>query len=457
MTKNQLHPGSILIVDDNLDILLAAEIVLKKHFETILVESDPHQLLGHLQKHHIDVVLLDMNFQTGSTSGNEGLEWLDLIQEQAPNTKVILMTAFGGVDLAVRALKGGAVDFVLKPWDKDKMIATVLSACRYSQVIQELHTLKARQTLLDEDVGHEFKDIIGQSKALRDILQTVDKVANTDANILILGENGTGKELIARAIHLRSLRHKQSLVSVDLGAIPESLFESELFGHKKGAFTDAKQDRSGRFELANGGSLFLDEIGNLNRQSQAKLLGVLESRTITRMGSEKTIDLDVRLICATNMPLLEMVNEFQFRQDLLYRINTVEIHIPSLRERIDDIPLLVDHYITHFSNKYHRDVEAASDQTLRKLQSYHWPGNVRELKHAIERAVIMADKSFLSPDDFAFPKPAKKSETQLNLVELEKDAIDRALLKYDGNMSKAAEALGLGRATLYRKMSKYGL
>lgn len=452
-----IEPARILVVDDDPDVLLAAEIALKADFRHVDTERDPNQLLQCLQQNHYDVVLLDMNFQRGATSGKEGLQWLQAIQERAPHTKVILMTAYGGVDLAVKAIKSGAMDFIIKPWDNAKLQATVSAAWRYSQATQEVNELKAKQAVLDQRVQQEFDEIIGISKPLQQVMQIVDKVAATDANVLILGENGTGKELIARAIHRRSPRCDNSFIAVDLGAIPDSLFESELFGHKKGAFTDAKEDRAGRFELANSGTLFLDEIGNLSLQGQAKLLGVLESRSLSRVGSNQIVPLDVRLICATNLPLDEKVEDYQFRQDLLYRINTVAIKLPPLRERVQDIELLTYHYARQFAAKYHKNIEKIERAALQKLRDYSWPGNIRELKHTVERAVIMADGLNLHADDFVLPKPATKTNATLNLAELEKDAIGRALLKHEGNVSKAAETLGLGRATLYRKMAKYGL
>ncbi len=454
MTKQN---ASLLIVDDDVDVLLAAKIVLKKHFESVDTEASPEALQERLNSHSYDVLLLDMNFQRGATSGKEGLEWLALVQEVSPNTKVILMTAYGGVDLAIRAMRGGAVDFIIKPWDNAKLVATVSSACRYSQASQEVSQLKAKQGLIDQDIQREFSDIVGESDSMRDVLATIKKVAATDANVLILGESGTGKELVARALHNLSLRNRESFIGVDLGAVPDSLFESELFGHAKGSFTDAKTDRAGRFELANRGTLFLDEVGNLSLQGQAKLLGALETRTITRVGSNRPIKLNIRVICATSLLLDEKVESYEFRQDLFYRINTVEIRLPALRERASDIPLLVEHYRQQFSKKYHKNIQSVGKFALQKLQEYTWPGNVRELKHAIERAVIMSDGRELSTDDFVLPKPINKSQTTLNLGELEKDAVSRALVKYQGNISQAAEALGLGRATLYRKMAKYGL
>ena len=451
--------GNILIVDDNTDVLLAAEIVLKKRFRTVLTESDPVRLPGHLAQHSFDVVLLDMNFTAGLTSGREGLEWLKKIRDLAPDAKVIMMTAYGAIELAVQAIKEGASDFVIKPWDNSKLLATVSAAVRYSQTDREVKSLKSKQKMLNRFIGGEPGYIIGDSKALREVLTSIDKVARTDANVLILGENGTGKELIAREIHRRSLRFDQVFINLDLGAVTESLFEAELFGHKKGAFTDAREDRAGRFEIASGGTLFLDEIGNLNLQMQAKLLGVLESRSIARVGSDISINIDIRLISATNMPLYQMQDQNRFRQDLLYRINTVEIHIPPLRERLTDIEPLARHFLNLYSRKYNKPGLDLNPDTLEKLRCYHWPGNVREFQHTMERAVIMTEHTVLQADDFILAKQERRQEASLtlNLQDLEKQAIQQAVSKHRGNLSKAAQELGLGRTTLYRKIAKHGI
>jgi DNA-binding NtrC family response regulator len=451
--------GNILIVDDDADVLLAAEIVLKKRFRTVLTESDPLRLPRHLVQHNFDVVLLDMNFTAGLTSGREGLEWLKKIRELAPDAKVIMMTAYGAIELAVKAIKEGASDFVIKPWDNSKLLATVAAAVRYSQTDREVKNLQTKQKMLNRFIGGEPGRIIGDSEALRDVLTSIEKVARTDANVLILGENGTGKELIAREIHRQSLRSDQAFINVDLGAISESLFESELFGHRKGAFTDAKEDRAGRFEIASGGTLFLDEIGNLNVQMQAKLLGALESRTISRVGSDIPIHIDIRLICATNMSLNRMQDRNQFRQDLLYRINTVEIHVPPLRERLSDIDPLARHFVNLYSRKYNKPGLDILPDTFNKLRKYHWPGNIREFQHTMERAVIMTENTALQPDDFILAKQERQQEAMisLNLGDLEKQAIQKAVSKHQGNLSKAAQELGLGRTTLYRKIAKHGI
>lgn len=451
--------GNILVVDDDQDVLLAAEIVLKKEFALVHTQSDPNMLGKVLKQLDYDVVLLDMNFMMGVTSGQEGLDWLAFIKDLSPATSVVLMTAYGGLNLAIKAIKAGATDFVVKPWDNQRLVATVNACVTHSKANQEISLLKNRQKLLNQYIGRDFGQIIGQSDTLAEVLANIEKVAATDANVLILGENGTGKELIARALHTKSLRADQPFVNVDIGAIVETLFESELFGHIKGAFTDARNDRPGRFEVAAGGTLFLDEIGNINMQMQAKLLGVLESRTLMRLGSDKPVPVDVRLICATNMPLHEMIDNYRFRQDLLYRINTVELHIPPLRQRLSDIPLLAEHFIHLFSRKYNKGTMGISPVTIRKLQAYTWPGNIREFQHAIERAIIMTEHEELQPDDFILSskKPGQREVLNLNLEEIEKDTIQKALIKHQGNLSRAAEELGLSRATLYRKVDKYGI
>ena len=451
--------GKILIVDDDADVLLAAEIVLKKQFRDIVTTQDPDRLRSLLGQVTFDVILLDMNYSAGATSGKEGIAWLKKIRELSPDSKVIMMTAYGGVELAVEAIKQGASDFIIKPWDNSKLLATVSAAFRYSMADREVKDLKTKQKMLSRFIGGVSGQIIGESETLKEVLASIDKVAGTDANVLILGENGTGKELIAREIHRRSMRSDNAFINVDLGAISESLFESELFGHRKGAFTDAKDDRAGRFEIASGGTLFLDEIGNLNMQMQAKLLGALESRTISRVGSDIPIEVDIRLICATNMPLYDMIDDYTFRQDLLYRINTVEIRIPALRERSSDIEILAGHFMNMYSRKYNKLGLRIEKDTLNKLRQYHWPGNIRELQHAMERAVIMTDGTSLQPQDFILSKPEQHHEQilNLNLKELEKQAIEKAVIKHQGNLSKAAQELGLGRTTLYRKMARHGI
>lgn len=454
--------GKILMIDDDEDVLLAAKLLLKKHAHQVIIEKNPKKIPFLLNNDTYDVILLDMNFSKDITSGKEGFYWLSQILEKDPSAVVIMITAFGDVEMAVRALKEGATDFVLKPWQNEKLLATISTAIKLNKSYKEVDKLKKAKKQLEEDINQPFKDIIGHSRALKEVFNLIDKVARTDANVLILGENGTGKELVARAIHQRSLRKENSFISVDMGAITESLFESELFGHKKGSFTDAKEDRPGRFEIANEGTLFLDEIGNLSMPLQSKLLTVLQNRQVTRLGTNNAVAIDIRLICATNMPVQEMVADGSFRQDLLYRINTVEIKLPPLRDRIEDIPLLVDHFVDIYSKKYRKEIRSVNEDTIYRLQKYDWPGNIRELQHALERAIIMSDNTELEPEDFFF-LTHNKSSTQdlktdnLNLDEVERSVIERAINIHNGNISKAAKELGLTRASLYRRLEKHGL
>jgi len=447
------------MIDDDEDVLLAAKMLLKKSNHQVIIEKNPNKIPFLLNNDSYDVILLDMNFSKDTTSGKEGFEWLKQIKERDPQAVVIMITAFGDVEMAVRALKEGATDFILKPWQNEKLVATISTAIRLKKSYNEVDKLRKAKQMLEEQISQPFRDIIGQSASLKEVFGLIDKVSKTDANILILGENGTGKELVARAIHQNSLRKDNSFVAVDMGAITETLFESELFGHKKGAFTDAREDRPGRFELANHGTLFLDEIGNLSMNLQSKLLSALQSRLVTRVGSNQPMEVDIRLICATNMPLHQMVKEGRFRQDLLYRINTVEITIPPLCERIDDIPSLATHFLSYYSKRYHKEVLTISSEAINKLKKYPWPGNVRELQHAIERAVIMADSNQLQESDFLFNRKGNESASldTLNLDEVEKSAVVKAIQLHSGNISKAAEELGLTRASLYRRMEKYGL
>lgn len=458
MTVNS-EGGKILMIDDDEDVLLAAKMLLKKQGHHVIMEKNPKKIPFLLHNDTYDVILLDMNFSKDITSGKEGFYWLEQILTHDPSAVVIMITAFGDVEMAVRALKAGATDFILKPWQNEKLIATISTAIRLKNSYNEVDKLKKAKEMLEEQISKPFGEIIGQSKAIQEVFTLIDKVAKTDANVLILGENGTGKELIARAIHQRSLRKDNSFVSVDMGAITETLFESELFGHKKGAFTDAREDRPGRFELANKGTLFLDEIGNLSMSLQSKLLSALQSRQVTRVGANQHMPVDIRLICATNMPLPKMVQEGTFRQDLLYRINTVEIHVPPLGDRVEDIPLLAQHYLNYYSKKYHKMVNAIAPEAMDKLKRYAWPGNIRELQHAIERAVIMTDSESLQDSDFLLSRTVTSTANSntLNLDEVEKTAIVKALSMHSGNISKAAEELGLTRASLYRRMEKYGI
>ena len=452
-------PGKILVIDDDRDILLATRVVLKKQFGLIKTEADPEMILQQLENEIFDIILLDMNFSAGATSGKEGMKWLREIRKKDESAHVIMMTAYGDIDLAVKAMKEGAADFIVKPWDNQKLMATVINAFRLRQSKREILELRRKQELLHQDLDQEFIEIIGKSDRMKFVFDTISKVARTDANVLILGENGTGKELIARALHRESERAQEIFVSVDLGAIPETLFESELFGHVKGAFTDAREDRSGRFEVASGGTLFLDEIGNLSLQLQSKLLSVIQNRVINRVGASRETPIDIRLISATNMPLYKMVLEKTFREDLLYRINTVEIKVPPLRERRSDIPLLTDHFTRLFARKYNKTGISLQRDVYQKLDTYLWPGNIRELQHVIERAIILTDKDILKPADFLIMHETSHNADLIGfrMEDVEKQTIQQALEKYRYNISKAADELGMARTTLYRKMTKYGI
>ncbi len=456
--------GKILIVDDNEDLLKAAKIFLKRHFQQVDLEVNPETIPTLLHNETYDVILLDMNFTKDVSSGKEGYYWLEKILGMDPSAVVVLITAYGDVQMAVKAIKAGATDFVLKPWENEKLLATLFSAMRLRETRLEVEDLKTKQKVINLKINDRYNDIIGQSPAIQKVFETIDRVAATDANVLILGENGTGKELVARAIHNNSSRKGQVFVNVDLGSVSETLFESELFGHKKGSFTDAKEDRAGRFEIANKGTLFLDEIGNLSLPLQAKLLTVLQNRKVSRVGSNKQTEVDIRLVCATNMPLYEMVKENKFRQDLLYRINTIEIQLPPLRERLEDIPLLADHFLKHYCEKYSKSVSKISDAAMARMQKHNWPGNIRELQHALERAVIMSNSQVLQPEDFNFTNQHQHQVDgdnvmldQFKLEDVEKILIRKVLKKYNGNITQAASELGLTRSSLYRRLEKYGL
>jgi len=454
--------AKILIVDDDQDVLLAARLFLRQHIDIVHTEKNPDNIPDLLRVENYDLILLDMNFSRDATSGKEGFHWMNKILEIDPAAAVILITGYGDIELAVQGIKEGATNFLLKPWENKKLLATISATLQVRRSKVELEDLRGKQKVLIADQDLAYNNIIGTSPAMMKVLATVEKVARTDANILILGENGTGKEVIARAVHRASKREGEVFISVDLGAITESLFESELFGYKKGAFTDAKEDRAGRFEAAHKGTIFLDEIGNLTHSLQSKLLSVLQNRKVIRLGSNKEIPIDVRLVCATNMPLYQMVNEGKFRQDLLYRINTVEIKIPALRERSEDIEALAEHFIEKYCKKYKLPKKRLNASTLKRLMMHHWPGNIRELQHAVERAVIMSEGSVLEPHDFFLsdasePKVAENMTTNLNLEETEKMLIRKVVDKYGGNISRAAKELGLTRASLYRRMEKYDL
>lgn len=460
-TAMQNNNPKILIVDDNEDVLVAARLLLKPHASVICTEKNPALLPQYLSKESYDLIFLDMNFSRDTTGGQEGFYWLKEILKIEPAAIVVLITAYGDVEKAVKAIKEGATDFITKPWQNEKFLATFFSAMRLRESRIELEKLRLQQTQLQSDCNRSFKDLVGTSEAIQKVFSTITKVAKTDADVLILGENGTGKELVARAIHNNSLRANEAFVSVDLGSISPTLFESELFGHVKGAFTNAIEDKPGRFEIASGGTLFLDEIGNIPVELQVKLLTVLQNRQVAKVGSGKYKHIDIRLVCATNMPIFEMVEERKFRQDLLYRINTVEIQVPPLRSRKEDIPLLSEYFLSIYMKKYHKTSLTFDRTTLRMFENYNWPGNVRELQHAIERVVIMCESEVILPSDFSFtskvPEAAPAAFEIANLDEVEKSTIRRVLLKNNGSVTLAAKELGLTRTSLYRRIEKFGL
>jgi two-component system response regulator HydG len=453
--------GTILIVDDDPDVLLAAQLFLKQHAAKIRTEKNPNAIPAIMGEEAFDVILLDMNFAHDVSSGREGFLWLEKILEIDPEAVVVLITAYGDVEMAVQAIKAGATDFVLKPWQNEKLLATLSAAMTIRESRREVLNLRSRERQLSSDIDRPFKGFVGESAGVKRVFAAIQKVAGTDANVLILGENGTGKELVARDLHRQSHRSNEVFISVDLGALHAGLFESELFGHVKGAFTDAREDRAGRFEIASGGTLFLDEVGNLPYALQGKLLTVLQNREVVRLGSNKSIPFDVRLVSASNMPLRAMAAEKRFRQDLLYRINTVEIQLPPLRERVEDIPLLIDHFLGLYCGKYNKPVKKISAATLKRLEKYDWPGNVRELQHAVERAVIMSEGEALQPQDLFLTTTngglEESGRGKLKLEEVEKATIRKAISKHGGNISEAARELGLTRAALYRRLEKYGL
>ena len=451
--------GKILIVDDNEDVLFALNLLLEPHVEKVKVTTQPSRIEHFMQTYEPDVILLDMNFSRDAISGQEGFDCLEQILGIDSEAVVLFMTAYADTEKAVRAIKAGATDFIPKPWEKEKLLATLSSAIKLRQSRREVKQLQARvEALSGQD--KEVPLMIGQSKAMKEVFDTIHQLADTDANILILGENGTGKDLVARSLRFFSPRQQGPFITIDLGSVPESLFESELFGYEKGAFTDARKSKAGRMEVASGGTLFLDEIGNLSMAMQSKLLTAIEKKRISRLGSTKNIPIDVRFVCATNANIRQMIEEGNFRQDLLYRINTVEIHIPPLRERREDVLLLADHFLKKYAHKYKKEIQGLTRETKQKLMRYPWPGNVRELQHAMERAVILTQSAWLRPNDFMLtPQPEKKNELEevLNLEELELRAIKKALKRCAGNVSEAAELLGITRYALYRKMSKNNL
>ncbi len=456
-----MNEASLLIVDDNPGVLSAGKLFLKRHFAEVDTTKDPEEIPVVLKEKRYALILLDMNFgRSAKNTGQEGFDWLARILEIDPDAIVVLITAYGDVELAVRAIKNGATDFVLKPWDNEKLLATLSSALRLKASRDENNQLKTKQLGRNLAAASDLPEMVFHSRSMQQVWETVQRVAETDANVLLLGENGTGKDLVAQAIHAQSSRSKENFVKVDMGAITESLFESELFGHVKGAFTDARDDRPGRFEAADGGTIFLDEIGNMPIGSQAKLLTVLQNRTVTRVGSNRSKPVNVRVLTATNQNLFEVVKNRVFRQDLLYRINTIEIQLPPLRERMEDIEPLAQHFMKDFARKYKRSVTSLSASLLKEMHRYPWPGNIRELQHAVERAVIMSKTEKLQPEDFFFRDAGQNNELDLptmNLDEMEKQLILKALQKHHGNITEAATELGLTRASLYRRLEKYQL
>ena len=451
MTKQ----GTILVVDDNKGILTAVQMLLGTCFEKVITISTPNKIKATLHDENIDVVLLDMNFSAGINTGNEGLFWLSEIKKEDASIQVVLFTAYADIDLAVRGIKEGAADFVVKPWDNAKLLETLKTAYNIRTANRKGISIATDKLVVSKESGMFW----GESNAMQQLRSLIEKVARTDANILVTGENGTGKEMLAREIHLLSNRKKETLVPVDMGAITETLFESELFGHVKGAFTDARADRPGKFEVANKGTLFLDEIGNLSYHLQAKLLTALQRRSIVRVGSNTPIPVNIRLICATNRDLQEMVQKGDFREDLLYRINTIHVEIPPLRERPEDIVPLTEIFLSKYTKIYGKTAMCLSLDAKEKLKAQPWFGNIRELEHTIEKAVIIAERSVLDGNDFDFPRAKKKPVTKeaTTLEEMEYNMVKNAMDKYSGNLSLVASQLGISRQTLYNKIKRYEL
>jgi len=448
--------GSILIIDDNKSVLRALEILLQFEYKTVKTISNPNQISSYPNLDEVDIILLDMNFSAGVNTGNEGLFWLKKIKKISPDTSIIMMTAYGAIDLAVSSLKEGATDFVLKPWNNEKLLVTIKSAYSLRKSKAEISHLKQKQNNLRQVINQKKELIIGNSKALTKVLKLVNKVAKTDVNILITGENGTGKELIARQLHQMSNRKDEIFIGVDMGTLSETLFESELFGHIKGAFTDAKEDRVGKFEAANGGTLFLDEIGNLSLQMQVKLLSVIQHKEIVKVGSNKTIPVNIRLICATNCNLNQLVKDGLFREDLLYRINTIHIEVPPLRNRKGDVLILAEFFLKKFAAKYNKPWLRIDKTTQEKLINYKWPGNIRELQHTMERSVILSEGKILKPNDFLLNTSASliPEQSVTTLEEMERIMINNTLSKHRGNYTATANQLGITRQTLYNKLKK---
>jgi two-component system, NtrC family, response regulator HydG len=450
-----LKNATILVIDDDTDVLTAVRLLLKTEVKEVVVEKNPDAIKTLVPKKDFDLILLDMNFNSSINTGNEGIFWLKKIKELSPATSVIMITAYGDIDLAVRSLKEGAGDFMIKPWHNERLLETIKELLQRKSGTPESSGF-ANDAILKTS-------ILGESEPMQDIFKKIEKIAPTDANILILGENGTGKDLVAKAIHERSLRANKSFVKVDAGSLTETLFESELFGYKKGAFTDAKEDRMGRFEAANSGTLFLDEIGNISLQQQARLLTVLQNRQVTRLGSNQPVPIDIRLICATNVAFTELANEARFRKDLIYRINTVEITIPPLKKRSSDISLLAKHFVKIYAAKYFKPDMELDNTALNKLGQYHFPGNVRELQYVIERAVIMSEGDIINESDLIFSslenqlQQVNDDTADFRLSTVERNAIQKVIEKHSGNITKAAKELGLTRTALYRRLSKYDI
>ncbi|MDR1436631.1 MAG: sigma-54 dependent transcriptional regulator [Candidatus Symbiothrix sp.] len=454
-----MKKGHILVVDDNKNVLTALRILLENYFGKVTLLSSPKQLLPALREISPDLVLLDMNFSSGINTGNEGLFWLSEIGKQDAALPVVLFTAYADIDLAVKALKQGACDFIVKPWDNARLIATLQSAYSLRESRMEIKRLREKQTVLQGELNRDRDICWGNSETMQHLHHLIRKVAQTDANILLTGENGTGKEVIAREIHRLSPRNKEVWIAVDMGAVTESLFESEFFGHVKGSFTDAKTGRTGKFEAANRGTLFLDEIGNLSCPLQAKLLNALQSRQIVKVGDNKPIPVDIRLVCASNRNLPEAVRKGDFREDLLYRINTIQIEIPPLRERKEDIPSLAAFFLKKYEKKYRKENISLSQNALNKLEEYLWPGNVRELQHTLEKAVILSDAGVLQENDFVLNKPHQTGPgfDSMTLEKAEKLLIQNSLKRNKDNLSTVAAELGITRPTLYSKIKKYNI
>lgn len=454
-----LKNAKILAVDDDQDVLVAVKMLLRPEVKEVITEKNPEKILSLLSQNQFDLILLDMNYKSSLNTGNEGIFWLRKIREFNKTVAVIMITAYGDIDLAVRSVKEGANDFVLKPWRNERLLETLILSLESGGISQAVLNKKDSK----DSFPNVQSSLLGNSEAMQDVLYKIEKIAPTDANILILGENGTGKTEVAKLIHQKSLRHKKPFVHADLGSLTESLFESELFGHKKGAFTDAREDRAGRFESAHEGTLFLDEIGNISLPQQAKLLSVLQNREVTRLGTNAPIAIDIRLISATNAPIKEMASQNQYRKDLIYRLNTIEITLPPLRMRGNDVTLLAEYFMKIYGEKYHKNLVEIDEKAKAKLRQYAFPGNIRELQHSIERAVIMADNQVIMARDLdlnssiEIPVIISQESSTLRIDEIEKSTILKAIERHEGNITKAARELGLTRTALYRRLGKYDI